>query len=152
LVIPKFGHVQWDDVIYAPGTVKAVGYMGGQAVMTDTVLTTGTPAAIKLSADRSLLSADGEDTIPVEVRIIDANGLVVPTAGNLVTFAVRGEGTNAGVGNGDPASHELNQVPARSAFAGLCMVLVKATSKPGDIVLTATADGLKAATLTFKSS
>jgi beta-galactosidase len=148
---PKFGHVQWDHVVYAPGTLKAVGYKAGQSAVTDTVETTGAPAAIVMKADRALLAADGEDTVPVEVSIVDAQGRVVPTAGNLVTFSVSGAGTNAGVGNGDPASHELNQAPTRSAFAGLAMVLVKAAEKPGSITLTASADGLTGSILNFKS-
>jgi len=149
---PKFGHVQWDHVVYAPGTLKAVGYNAGVIAATDIVETTGVPAAIQLKADRQLLVADGEDTIPVEVSIVDGQGRVVPTAGNLVTFDVQGAGDNAGVGNGDPSSHELNQVNTRSAFAGFCMVLVKAKTKGGQITLKASADGLTGASLSFKSS
>ena len=78
-------------------------------------------------------------------KIIDAKGRVVPTAMNLVTFSVTGAGVNAGVGNGDPASHELNVADTRTVFYGLCMVLVKAGVKAGTIKLTATADGLKSA-------
>ena len=79
------------------------------------------------------------------VEIVDAQGRVVPTASNLVTFSVHGAGVNAGVGNGDPASHELNQADTRSAFNGLCMVLVKAATRGGGIVLEASSPGLAGA-------
>jgi len=149
--MPPFGHVRWDNVVYQPGTLKAVGYKAGQNAAVDSVVTTGSPAAIRLTADRPALTADGEDTVPVEVSIIDAQGRVVPTAANLVTFTVTGAGVNAGVGNGDPASHELNVAPTRSAFDGMCMLLVKAGEKPGQISLIATAAGLTSASLQFQS-
>ena len=46
------GHLKW-DVPYAAGTLKAVGYTNGVAVLTDTVVTTGAPTAITLTPDRS---------------------------------------------------------------------------------------------------
>ncbi len=149
--MPPFGHVQWDHVVYQPGALKVIGSRAGVTVATKTVETTGAPASIRMSADRSLLTADGEDTVPVTVEILDAQGRVVPTASNMVTFAVHGAGVNAGVGNGDPASHELNLAPTRSAFNGLCMVLVKAATRGGGITLSASSPGLTGAKLNFKA-
>lgn len=149
--MPRFGHLQWDNVMYAPGELIAVGYRGGKQVTSMTVKTTGSPAAIRLSADRNVLVADREDTIPVTVEIVDDKGLVVPTASNRVTFSVTGAGVNAGVGNGDPSSHEPNQASFRSAFNGLCMVLVKTKSTAGAVELTATSEGLTPAGLRFTS-
>ncbi len=150
--MPQFGHVQWDQVVYQPGALMVVGSRAGQSVATETVETTGAPAAVRLSAVRSLLTADGEDTLPVSVEIVDTQGRVVPTAGNLVTFSVHGAGVNAGVGNGDPASHELNQANTRSAFNGLCMVLVKAAAKGGEITLEASSPGLTGAELSLRAT
>ena len=83
------------------------------------------------------------------LSVVDAQGRVVPTASNSVRFAVRGAGVNAGVGNGDPSSHEPNLADTRNAFNGLCMVLVKAARQGGTIRLTAAADGLAGAELVF---
>ncbi len=149
--MPEFGHLQWDNVTYTPGELEARGYLGGIVVATDVVKTTGAPAALKLSAGRSTLYADGEDIIPVEVSVVDANGLVVPIADNMVHFSVTGAGTIGGVGNGDPSSHEPNQADYRSAFNGLCMVLVRAGTSPGSIELTATSSGLSSARLRFEA-
>ncbi len=150
--MPQFGHVQWNQVVYQPGTLRVVGSRAGQSVAEKTVETTGAPAAVRLSADRSTLTADGEDTLPVMVEIVDAQGRVVPTASSLVTFSVHGAGVNAGVGNGDPASHELNQADTRSAFNGLCMVLVKAATRGDRIVLSASSAGLTGAELSLKAA
>jgi beta-galactosidase len=149
LDMPLYGHLQWDNVKYAPGRLTAVGYVGGREVARHIVETTGPPHALRLSADRSRLTADGEDTIPVQVEVVDASSRVVPTADNSVRFSVRGAGVIGGVGNGDPSSHEPNQGSARRAFNGLCMVLVRSGTISGKVVLTAVADGLAGASLKF---
>ena len=73
------GHLEW-DVNYAPGTLLARGYKDGMAVLTDTVVTTGAPSAMKLTPDRSTISADGKDISVFTVAALDSKGRVVPTA------------------------------------------------------------------------
>ncbi|MBV9124814.1 MAG: DUF4982 domain-containing protein [Planctomycetes bacterium] len=149
--MPRNGHLEW-TVRYAPGTLSAKGYdAAGKVTATDTVETTGAPAALRLRTDRTKLTADGEDVTPVEVEILDAQGRVVPTADNLVTFEVTGAGRVAGVGNGNPGDHDPDQANYRHAFNGLCMVVVGAKEKPGAIQLKATAPGLKGATLDLEA-
>jgi len=79
-------------------------------------------------------------------------GRTVPTAGNVVRFGVQGPGKILGVGNGDSSSHEPDKASQRSAFHGLCMVLVQTTGTAGEIVLTAESDGLKPTAITLKSN
>ncbi len=84
-----------------------------------------------MTTDRLELDADGEDVAPVKVEVLDAQGRVVPTADNLVTFHVTGAGSVAGVGNGNPGDHDPDQADQRHAFNGLCMVLVRAGEAAG---------------------
>ena len=113
----------------------------------DSVETTGAPAALSLSTDRTTLTADGEDLTMIEVDVRDAQGRLVPTAGNLVSFTLTGPGRIAGVGNGNPSCHEPDQASSRSAFNGKCLVIVGANDAPGSLTLTAHAPGLKPAML-----
>lgn len=140
--MPRFRHLQWDDVVYEPGRLEARGYRNGRVVARKVVETTGAPAAIKLMPDRTRLVADGQDTVPIAVAVVDAHGRIVPTADNKISFDVRGSGTNAGVGNGDPACHEPNQANYRSAFKGYCMVLARAAQSAGIIDVVASSEGL----------
>ncbi|TKA16318.1 beta-galactosidase GalA [Xanthomonas euvesicatoria] len=144
--VPAYGHVEW-RVVYAPGMIEARGYRGGKLVLSERRQTTGKPAAIRLSCDRNALRADAEDVAVVKVEIVDAQGRLVPTADNLVQFALRGPARLIGVGNGDPSSHEDDKAPRRKAFNGLCAALLQTTRSSGDIVLQATAPGLTASTL-----
>lgn len=144
--MPTSGHASW-QVPYAPGTLSAKAFSGDSVTATDTITTTGAPVAIRLRTDRPSLLGDGEDESPVEVSIVDVQGRVVPTADNLVTFRIAGTGTIAGVGNGNPSSHEPDVATQRHAFNGLCMAVVRSAEGSGTITLTATADGLKPATI-----
>ena len=137
------GHVEWDNVPYAAGTLRAIGYHNSQPVMTNTVETTGTPAAIALWPDRSTILADGCDVSVVTVAVLDSLGRVVPIASNLVNFTITG-GAIIGVGNGNPSSHEPDKTNQwqRQVFNGLAEVIIQSTNQPGSIALTASSSGL----------
>jgi beta-galactosidase len=134
-------------VPYQPGTLKAVGAKDGKVVAEVEVSTTGEPAAIGLSVDRDVIGADRRDVAHFVVRILDAQGRLVPLADNEVTFEIQGEGKIIGVDNGNPASHEDFKGSRRKAFNGLCLAIVQATAKPGQIRLTATSPGLKSSSV-----
>jgi len=146
------GHVEWDNVPYAPGTLQAIGYNNGVAVITNTVVTTGTPAAIALWPDRSSILADGQDVSVVTVAVLDSQGRVVPTATNLITFTVSG-GAILGVGNGDPSSHEADKGSSqRSVFNGRAEVIIQSTDQPGAITLTGNSTGLSSSNITIMAA
>lgn len=105
--VTRNDHVSW-NVPYAPGALVARGYRGGKVTLVQTVKTTGAPAALALAPDRPELTADGRDVSVITVDVRDAERLVVPTAGNPVTFAIRGPGRIIGVGNGNPSSLEAD--------------------------------------------
>ena len=88
----------------------------------------------------------------VRAKIVDAKGIQIPRANDLVSFKISGPGVIAAVDNADNASQELFQTDSRHAFQGECVAFVKATAATGKIVLTATAAGLKAGSITLKTS
>jgi beta-galactosidase len=106
--IPRLGHAEW-EAAYEPGTLSAAGYTKNRKVITEKIETTGDPAAIRSTADRALIKADGEDVSVITVQVVDDKGRFVPTAGNEIMFSLKGQGRMIGAGNGDPASHEPEQ-------------------------------------------
>jgi beta-galactosidase len=144
VAVKRNSHAEW-KVSYAPGSIEVRGFRGGKVIEAKVVETTGAPARLVLSPERPTLNADGEDVVQVAVAIADAHGRTVPTACDSIEFEVTGAGRLLGVGNGDPSSHELNQVPHRRAFNGLAALLVKAGTDAGAIEITARADGLATA-------
>jgi beta-galactosidase len=141
-------HVMW-RVNFAPGTLRAVSRRNGKTVLTREIKTAGKPAKIQLLADRDRIKADGKDLSFITVKILDAAGNVVPDADNLVRFNVKGEGMIAAVDNGSPTSKEPFNADHRKAYNGLCLAVIKSKAKRGNIVLEATAHGLRPAKVTL---
>ena len=143
--------VVW-EVPYAPGTLTAVAFTGGQTVASAEVRTAGAPARVVLVPDRTTLHADGEDLAFVTVRIEDAEGNLVPDAENLVRFAVEGAGRVAAVDNGNPASLEPFQAKERKAFSGLALLVVRSNrGVSGSIRVQAESAGLLPAGVLLKA-
>jgi len=141
-------HIQW-DVIFEPGTLKAVSRKNGKDVLVREVRTAGAPAKIELIADRKNIKADGKDLSFITVRILDEAGNMVPNADNLVDFKIEGNGFIAGVDNGFQASLEPFKANYRKAFHGLCLAILQSTEKAGSIKLTANAKGLASSSITI---
>lgn len=142
-------HVMW-RVTYQPGELRAISRSNGKTVLVKTIQTAGRAAKIELVADRRVIAADGSDLSFITVKITDAHGNVVPLADNEVQFTVKGQGVIAGVDNGSETSMESFKAPHRKAFNGLCLLVVQSTTKAGNIVVTARADGLINGTATLQ--
>jgi len=111
----RYSEIKW-NVAYAPGKLSATGYKGGKVVVETRVETTGVPAAVQLKPYTPEIDANGEAVEVFMVSVADAQGRIVPTAGNAIAFDLAGPGRIIGVGNGDPSSHEPDTfVPAASS-------------------------------------
>jgi beta-galactosidase len=84
---------RYPGIAYASGTLEATGYFGGVASVHDRRTTPGAPARITITANDSVLVADGGDMTEATVTVVDSNGQAVPGVMNRITFAVRGPGT-----------------------------------------------------------
>ena len=147
---PQLSHLEW-KVKYEPGTLSVKGYdKDGDVIAETSVETTGEPAAVVLEPDLTTLAVNGGDISLVTVKIVDAQGHVVPVATNAVTFSVTGAGHLLGVGNGDPACHESDKGNKRSAFNGLCLGIIQSSCKPGAITVQADSPGLKSASASLE--
>ncbi len=129
-------HLEW-SVKYEPGVIEARGTKDGKVVLVEKRETTGGPESIKLTTDRTEINADGEDIAVLRVEVLDKEGRALPTAANLISFKVSGEGALIGVGNGDPNCQESDKEPKRSLFNGLAQVIVQSTRTPGTITVEA---------------
>jgi beta-galactosidase len=134
-------HLRW-TVPYEPGVLKAVGMRDGKVACTQEIATAGAPARIDLTADRTIIAADGRDVAHLTVHVRDAEDHLVPDADDQIAFDVQGPARIIGVDNGDPASHEPFRSNQRRVFHGLCLAIVQSTTEPGQIEVTATAPGL----------
>ena len=145
----------WEDVKYTPGTLKVVVKKDGKPWATDTVTTTGKPAALTLKPDRSEIKGDGYDLSYVTVAVRDAQGRMVPRSKNQLTFKVSGPADIAGICNGDPtdfttmANPENKNIMKIKAFNGLAQVILRSRKgESGKVTLQVISNGLKPAQTT----
>ena len=137
--MPKNGHLSW-KAIYQPGKVKAIGYKNGRKAQEETIYTAGTPASIKVNADRTTIKADNQDVAVLTVSTYDKKGRFVPTACEEIDIEITGEGRILGVGNGDPANLDPEH-PAKAdcksfkvkTFNGLAQIIIQSSYKKGEI-------------------
>ena len=148
--MPRNGHLKW-TAKYKPGKVEAIGYKGGKRVLTQTVETTGAPAKLSLSSDKSVLQ--GRDVAVITVSVLDSKGRQVPDACPMLRFSIEGSGRILGAGNGDPSylgpEHcKDGKTFAYPAFNGLCSIIVRSDGEE-ETTVTVSADGLAPASIAF---
>ncbi|HEX3717400.1 MAG TPA: glycoside hydrolase family 2 TIM barrel-domain containing protein [Verrucomicrobiae bacterium] len=128
-------------VPFEAGKIEAVAKNKGVAVARHTLQTAGPPASITLTQEQF------ENLAFVRATIVDSQGTRVPTAVNLIHFETGEPGAIIAVDSADNASHEPFQAQDRRAFEGDCYAIVKTEPLPTQIHLTASATGLKSASL-----
>jgi len=127
--------MKW-DVEYQPGDIKVVAYTDGKAVAEKQIFTAGLPAEVRLTADRTELSADGHDLAFITADVLDARGNLVPDADNLIHFTVEGAAEVMAVGNGDSATVEPFVADYRRAFNGKALLVVRTVDgEAGEILV-----------------
>jgi beta-galactosidase len=139
-------------VPYTPGTLKAVGLRGGKPVAESVLITTGNPATLRITADRSTVEANGQDISFLTIEAVDAAGHPQLSADQEVQFTITGPGSIAAVGNGDAQDTASYQGSHRKLFQGRALVVVRTSRQSGPITITAKAPGLTDATTILQAT
>lgn len=141
-------------VHYSPGNLTAVASKSGVRWASDEVLTAGPPSFLELEVERHFsgtLKADGVDALLLTLSVKDANGVLVRHEAPEISFKIDGPGALIGLGNGNPSDHEDDKGTSRQTFSGLLRAVIQSGTKPGPIVVTASADCCSPATITLQS-
>ena len=139
----SYDRLTWDDVRYEPGSLKAIAYKNGQKWAEELVETTGKPAALQVTAEKTELKSDGTDLSFIRVAVVDSQGRVVPRSKNHLKFSVTGSAEIIATDNGDATSLLPFQLSERDAYNGLALVILRSQyMKQGKVVLTVESKGL----------
>lgn len=143
-----FKNIQW-----LPGLLEAIGYdAGGNIISTDMKITAGKPSGIRLTLHTSPegFRADGADLALVDFEVTDAAGNRCPTSNQLINFSLTGPAEwRGGLAQG-PGNYILSE--SLPVECGINRVIIRSTCTPGRIILNASSDGLKPASVTFRSN
>ena len=132
---------------YQPGTLKAEGLDGQEVKESRSLTTAGEPVAMRLTADHQPLKADGQDLAFVTVELVDANGMVNPTAANRLKASVSGPATIVAFGNADIKDCDPYTDSQHQAWKGRALLVLRSTGKKGKVTVSIQGEQLKTATL-----
>ncbi len=147
-----FPKVKWEK-----GEVKAVSYAADGVTVESTAshTTAGTPDHLRLTLMQNPeggMKADGADLALVQVEVVDKAGQRCPLDNRFIHWSLNGEGEwRGGIGKSPDGDNYIlsTLLPVE---AGVSRVLVRSTTKPGNISLTAKANGLPEEVLTWQST
>lgn len=117
-------------VDYEPGVLKAVTDEGSAVLAT-----AGQPAAIRLTPDRRILTADGQDLAFVTVEVVDAEGRVCPDAAVACEGSVEGQGRMLAFASADLKDREPTTFARVTTWKGRALLVVRSSSKRGRIAV-----------------
>ena len=128
--------MRWDNVEYADGYIEAIAFDHGRIVARHRVETSGKAVKLNVTHDDIEWVADGIDLMHVRVHAVDSKGRRDYRIQDELEFSVEGDARIVAVTNGDMLSDELNTVNTRSLYNGSAMVILRAGTTAGEVVLT----------------
>ena len=114
------------SVPYEAGTLRAVA--GDQTV---TLSTAGPPAALRLTADRKVLKADGQQLAFITVEVVDKDGRVCPDAAIPCEVGVNGQARLMAAASADLKDREPSTSQRFTTWKGRAMIVVRSNPQKG---------------------
>ncbi|MDE6096824.1 MAG: DUF4982 domain-containing protein [Muribaculaceae bacterium] len=140
--------LMWNETVYEPGELKVVAYDNdGKPAAEKIIRTAGKPHHLVLSSNRNSLEPNGDDLAYITVQVADKDGNIIPDDKREVKFSVKGAGSFEATANGDPTSLRSFQKPEMDLFSGAATAIVRSAKENGKLYFTATAKGVKPATI-----
>jgi beta-galactosidase len=143
------GIIEW-TFEYFTGEVEVKGYRKGKEACSYALKTAGQAQKIRLTADRSVISAGCGDIAHIEVNITDKKGILCPNEELLVDFALTGDGEILGASSPDMNQNLGFTLPKVITSGGKALVMVKAGDSKGTLELSAYCEKLEKAALRIK--
>jgi len=141
--VKKRYRLMWDSIPWEPGTLKAVAWRDGQPFAEATMQTAEELSQIKLTPDRTTISADGQDLSYILVEAFDQKGVLCPLENSRFEVTVTGAGVLEGLCNGDPQSMEPFWGTSMELFHGKAMIVVRSLKgEKGPVTVQVKVDGV----------
>ena len=119
------------SVPYKAGTLRAEA--GGESV---TLKTANDPARLRLTPDRTVMTADGQSLTFVTIEVLDKQGALVPEAAIPCEASVKGAGTLLAFASADLKDTEPYISPRVKTWKGRALLVVRSMQKGGSVSVT----------------
>ena len=131
-------------VPYEPGILRADA--GGKSL---TLSTAGEPARLRLTADRQMIKADGQDLSYITIEVVDSEGRVCPDAAIPCQAIVKGQGQLMAFASADLKDREPYTSSRVTTWKGRALLVVRSSEKKGS-TLVSIKSSLPTANITIK--
>ena len=108
-------------------------------------------AEIRLTPDKTVLKADGDDMIFLDISAYDSDGIFVANARNRVIVEVRGAGRLVGLDSGDSTDYDEFKSTSKKLFGGKLLAMIAGKDYGGEITVKVTSAELPEASLTLSA-
>ena len=133
------------SVPYKAGTLRAEA--GSESVI---MKTAGEPARLRLTPDRTTMTADGQSLTFITVEVVDKQGTPVPEAAISCEAIVKGAGTLLAFASADLKDTEPYTSPRVKTWKGRALLVVRSAQKKGSVSVSIKSP-LPTASLSLKS-
>ena len=115
-------------VNYEPGILHAEA--SGMGTL---LCTAGEPARLRLTPDRTVMTADGQSLTFINIEVLDKQGALVPEAAIPCEAIVKGAGTLLAFASADLKDTEPYTSPHVKTWKGRALLVVRSTQKGGSV-------------------
>ncbi len=140
---------------YQPGALRAVNLDANGEETSDAAFelqTTGTPVALRLTADREILRQGEQDLSYITIELVDNQGRVCTNEyQRSVSIRVDGQGSLLAAGNASPEDMESFRSPIPRLWRGRALAIVRGGSQPGAIRVQVESEGLPTQTFVLQN-
>ena len=116
------------SVPYKVGMLRAEA--GGESV---TLKTAGEPARLRLTPDRTVMTADGQSLTFVTIEVLDKQGTLVPEAAISCEATIKGAGTLLAFASADLKDTESYTSSHVKTWKGRALLVIRSTQKKGAV-------------------
>ena len=133
------------DVPVHEGVLEAIALRNDIEVARDRIETSGPAASLMLRVSQTVIPADRRSVVTLWVSARDDKNRPVRWACNEVFLQVEGDACVLATGSADPYDAAPPKALRRKMYNGSCYMILRAGTRPGQIGIKATAEGLRPA-------
>ena len=123
---PETGYKAVFNIDYEPGHLEAITNEDGALLYTAEA-----PVALRLTPDRHVITADGQDLCFITVEVVDSEGVVCPDAAIPCEAVVKGQGQLLAFASADLKDREPYTSSRVTTWKGRALLVVRSTEQKG---------------------
>ncbi len=141
---------------YEAGELVAIAFFldefGKEQQVTDTLTTTEKPYALAMHSDKKQVKSNNREVVHITTEVVDSTGTLNHLSQHQVNYTLDGPGRIRVIDNGDLADHSLPGSTSKKVRRGKQLLILQAGGEPGDLIINASAEGLKPSSVKIKAT